>query len=199
MMYYTNTRHLQYIKKYCKERIHRSLLVCWWRLALKGQCQEIFFSWCRLIIVFTIHQCRRHAWDRLSRCCKSRLGLQILLSSLLYNECLAQPRGDWVVYPPSQPSLLSSSGKSKQNCLVLYENRKSKVLILACKTFYMSDCFTITYYTLQRQFRLYIPFLGIARPQTQFPHSCVCERCIYSQDMSTYFLQQKRQTHRGNI
>jgi hypothetical protein len=24
--------------------------------------------------------------------------------------------------------------------------------------------------TLQRQFRLYIPFLGIARPQPQFPH-----------------------------
>ena len=30
--------------------------------------------------------------------------------------------------------------------------------------------------TLQRQFRLYIPFLGIARPQPQFLHSCVCER-----------------------
>ncbi len=53
--------------------------------------------------------------------------------------------------------------------------------------------------TLQRQFRLYIPFLGIARPQPQFPHSCVCWRFIYSQDRSTYFLQQKRQTHRGNI
>ncbi len=50
------------------------------------------------------------------------------------------------------------------------------------------------YYTLQRQFSLYIPFLGIARPQSQFPHSCVCERFIYSQDRSTYFLQQKRQT-----
>jgi hypothetical protein len=55
--------------------------------------------------------------------------------------------------------------------------------------------------TLQRQFRLHtcIPFLGIARPQPQFPHSCVCERFIYSQDRSTYFLQQKRQTNRGNI
>ncbi len=29
------------------------------------------------------------------------------------------------------------------------------------------------FYALQRQFRLYIPFLGIARPQPQFPHSCV--------------------------
>ncbi len=53
--------------------------------------------------------------------------------------------------------------------------------------------------TLQRQFRLYIPFLGIARPQPQFPHSCVFERFLYSQDQSTYFLQQKRQTLRGNI
>ncbi len=33
--------------------------------------------------------------------------------------------------------------------------------------------------TLQRQFRLYIPFLGIARPRSQFPHSCVFERFIY--------------------
>jgi hypothetical protein len=53
--------------------------------------------------------------------------------------------------------------------------------------------------TLQRQFRLYIPFLGIARPQPQFPHSCVFEQFIYSQDQSTYFLQQNRQTHRGYI
>jgi hypothetical protein len=55
------------------------------------------------------------------------------------------------------------------------------------------------YTALQRQFRLYIPFLGIARPQPQFPHSCVCERFIYSQDRSTYFLQQKMQAHHGNI
>jgi hypothetical protein len=26
---------------------------------------------------------------------------------------------------------------------------------------------------------VYIPFLGIARPQPKFPHSCVCERFIY--------------------
>jgi hypothetical protein len=38
------------------------------------------------------------------------------------------------------------------------------------------------YGTLQRQFRLCIPFLGIARPQPQFPHLCVCEQFIYSQE-----------------
>ncbi len=29
-------------------------------------------------------------------------------------------------------------------------------------------------------------FSGIVRPQAQFPHSCVCEQFIYSQDRSTY-------------
>ena len=45
----------------------------------------------------------------------------------------------------------------------------------------------------------YVPFLGIARSQPQFPHSCVFVRFICSQDQSTYFLQQNSQTHRGNI
>ncbi len=43
------------------------------------------------------------------------------------------------------------------------------------------------------------PFLGIAPPQSQFPHSWVCERFIYSEDRSTYFLQQNRQIDHGNI
>ncbi len=54
-------------------------------------------------------------------------------------------------------------------------------------------------HTLQRKSHLCIPSLGIARPQPQFPHSCVCERFIYSQDRSTYFLQQNRETDGGNI
>ncbi len=33
---------------------------------------------------------------------------------------------------------------------------------------------------LQRKSHLCIPRKGIARPQYQFPHSCVCERFIYS-------------------
>ncbi len=42
--------------------------------------------------------------------------------------------------------------------------------------------------TLQRKNHLCIPFLGIARPQSQFPHLCVCERFIYYQDRSAFFL-----------
>ncbi len=67
-------------------------------------------------------------------------------------------------------------------------------LPLHCSSSYFSECST-----LQRQSRLNIPFLGIARPQPQFPYSCVFQRFIYSQDQSMYFLQQNRQTHRGNI
>ncbi len=42
-------------------------------------------------------------------------------------------------------------------------------------------------------------FGGIARFQSHFPHSCVCERFIYSRYRSTYFLQQNRQTDGGNM
>ncbi len=34
-------------------------------------------------------------------------------------------------------------------------------------------------------------FLGIDRPQSQFPHSCLCERFLYSQDRSTYLASAK--------
>ena len=43
------------------------------------------------------------------------------------------------------------------------------------------------YFALQGKFHLCSPFLGIARPQSQCPHSCVCERFINSQNRSTYF------------
>ncbi len=41
--------------------------------------------------------------------------------------------------------------------------------------------------TLKRNFNLCTPRKGIARPRSQFPHSCVCERSIYSHVGSTYF------------
>jgi hypothetical protein len=52
--------------------------------------------------------------------------------------------------------------------------------------------------TLQRNFDLYFPRKGIARPQ--FRHSCACEP-IYSIPTigPTIFLQQNRQTDHGNI
>ncbi len=41
--------------------------------------------------------------------------------------------------------------------------------------------------TQQRKSHLCIPRKWVAQPQSQFPHSCVWERFIYSQDQSTYF------------
>jgi hypothetical protein len=43
------------------------------------------------------------------------------------------------------------------------------------------------------------PLLGIARPQSQSPHLCVCERFLYSQIGPHIFLQQNRKTDPGNI
>ncbi len=40
---------------------------------------------------------------------------------------------------------------------------------------------------LQRKSNVCIPRKGIAPPQSQSPHSGVCERFIYSQTRSTYF------------
>jgi hypothetical protein len=52
--------------------------------------------------------------------------------------------------------------------------------------------------SLQGKSHLCIPFLEIARPES--PHSCVCERFIYSQDRGPHIsLQQNRQTDPWNI
>ncbi len=52
------------------------------------------------------------------------------------------------------------------------------VYVLSWKNFnsdgYMTKCIA-----LQRKSQICIPFLGIARPQPQFRHSCCCERFIY--------------------
>jgi hypothetical protein len=44
-----------------------------------------------------------------------------------------------------------------------------------------------------------IPRKGIARPQSQSPHSCVCERFLYSQDRSAYSAAGIMWTDPGNI
>ncbi len=44
-----------------------------------------------------------------------------------------------------------------------------------------------------------IPRKGIARPQSQFLQSCVCERLIYSHDRSAFLLQENMWTDPGNI
>ncbi len=60
--------------------------------------------------------------------------------------------------PPSIRRLLTP--------LVLLLQARTNSLLLSSST------------TLQRNLDLYIPRKGIAQTQSQFPHSCVCERCI---------------------
>jgi hypothetical protein len=50
-----------------------------------------------------------------------------------------------------------------------------------------------------RKFETNIPGKGIARPQSQFPRSCVCERFIYSHDRSAYSAAGNKWTDPGNI
>jgi hypothetical protein len=44
-----------------------------------------------------------------------------------------------------------------------------------------------------------IPRKGIARPQSQFPHSCVCGRFIYSPHRSAYSAAGNMWNDPGNI
>ncbi len=53
--------------------------------------------------------------------------------------------------------------------------------------------------TLQRKFETDIPRKGIARPQSQFPHSCVCQRIIYFHDRSACSAAGNMWTDPGNI
>ena len=52
--------------------------------------------------------------------------------------------------------------------------------------------------TQYRKFETNILRKGIARPQSQFPHSCVCERSIYIFPRKAR-LQQNKQTDQRNI
>jgi hypothetical protein len=74
-------------------------------------------------------------------------------------------------------------------CFLAYLWTKSFSLLISCFL-----------HALQRNFDLFIPRKGTARPQSQFPHSCVCERFIYTPTIGTpIFLQQNTQTYQGNI
>jgi hypothetical protein len=50
-----------------------------------------------------------------------------------------------------------------------------------------------------RKFETNIPVLGIARPHSQFPHSYVCKRFIYTHDRSAYSAAGNMLTHPGDI
>jgi len=53
--------------------------------------------------------------------------------------------------------------------------------------------------TKYRYFEKNIPRKGRSGPQSQFPHSCVCERIIYSHDRSAFSAGGNVWTDPGNI
>jgi hypothetical protein len=50
-----------------------------------------------------------------------------------------------------------------------------------------------------QKFETNIPRKGILGPQSQFPHSCVCERIVYSHDGSAFSAGGNMWTNPGNI
>jgi hypothetical protein len=49
--------------------------------------------------------------------------------------------------------------------------------------------------TQYRKFEKNVTIKGIARPQSQFPHPCVCDQFIYSHDWSAYSAAGKNLNH----
>jgi hypothetical protein len=112
--------------------------------------------------------------------------------------CLTTRRGEWGGASQQPMVLVSRDPWCRTRASVLHpleDLPKTSIIICFCNEAWS----TLVRYTLQRKSHLCIPFLGIARPQSLFPHSCVCERFIYSKDRSTYFLQENRQIDRGNV
>ena len=83
-------------------------------------------------------------------------------------------------------------------CFEYYDIAKVQNISLPCMATYscnirllqvLAFCYIniILYHALQRNFDLCIPRKGIARPQSQFPHLCVCERSIYYHVRTIYF------------
>ncbi len=80
-------------------------------------------------------------------------------------------------------------------CLVDYSGIEQKfsppgkVILKDTHSFLLLFSSAQTSYTAKTQYRKFetnIPRKGIARPQSQFTHSCVCERFIYSRDRSAF-------------
>ncbi len=72
---------------------------------------------------------------------------------------------------------LSSSSCAKGYMIIYSTKSLDQSLICIC---FLPINVRLLCTTLQQQFWLYISFLWIAQPQPKFPHSCVCERFIYS-------------------
>jgi len=71
---------------------------------------------------------------------------------------------------------LKSKSRSLEKQIYVIEREKTEQFHLVA----MSS----TAKTMYRKFKINIPINETAQPRSQFPHACICERFIYSQDRS---------------
>ncbi len=79
---------------------------------------------------------------------------------------------------------LDISLDKEDGCPTLGVMRQELDILLKVECFWCNPVITCRMgnymkYTLHRKSHLCIPFLGIARPPSQFPHLCVCELFIF--------------------
>ncbi len=85
----------------------------------------------------------------------------------------------------------------KEEIKLLARTKRSK-LVFVGEMFGVGVVLCMFLSTLQQSYHLCIPSKGIARPQSQFPHSCAIYKFLGS--VHTHiFLQQNRQTDCGNV
>ncbi len=78
-------------------------------------------------------------------------------------------------------------------------------VVVGCRCrwlFLVHGCLVSVAHTAKNQYRKLetnIPWQGIVRPQSHFPHSCVSGRFIYSHDRSAYSAEGKMWTYPGNM
>ncbi len=75
----------------------------------------------------------------------------------------------------------------------------NRIILIITEAALQGKEYAINRYTLQRRSDLCIPRNETALPRSQFPHSWICERFIYSQDPSAYLAAEKQETDPGNI
>ncbi len=72
-------------------------------------------------------------------------------------------------------------------------------LALGMNLWYSNLCIPCTAKKKCQKFEVNIPKKGMSRSQSQFPHSCVCERIIYSHDGAVVSAGGNKWTDPGNI
>ena len=124
-------------------------------------------------------------------CCTIHISAElVLVPQVKYNNVAGSVPLAWFMGSTSGPRCMVSGWLRRNQSP---ESELDKEILITGRAIYwntlsVSVSSSIGGYTaLKRNLDLCIPRKGIAQPQSQFPHSSVCERSIYSHVRSTYF------------